>query len=142
MVKPLKNLNIKAILIGWVVDVVGTLIAILVIGLIAGIIFTAQGLAEEEIVDQFNKSPSIQLVSLLIGFLITAFAGYMTAFIAKREEIKHALVFGLLSLLTGVLMIFVFPQPIPAWSLILGIVIIVPAALIGGYVRLNTKGAR
>lgn len=142
MAKPLKNLNIKAILIGWVVDVLGTLVAILIIGLVAGIIFATRGLTEEQMADQFNKSPSIQLVSLLIGFLITAFAGYITALIAKREEIKHALVFGLLSLITGVLMIFLFPQPIPAWSLILGVVIIVPAALLGGYIRLSTKEER
>ncbi len=131
-----KKLNIKAIIVGWLVDTLGSIIAGIFIGIAAGVIMMAKGIAPEQIAEELSNSTAIQNISLFVGLSFTFLGGYIAAFIAKADELKHALIVGILSLIISLL--FTAAQTTdPIWYLIsfFGI----PFAVLGGYLRKITK---
>ncbi|MCK5140408.1 MAG: hypothetical protein KAQ85_11245, partial [Thermodesulfovibrionia bacterium] len=51
-----KKLNIKAVIIGWLVDTVGSFIFGILISVAAGIILASKGLTEEHIAGELTNS--------------------------------------------------------------------------------------
>ncbi len=132
-----RKLNIKAIIIGWLVDTVGSFIAGIFIGITAGIILVTKGISPEQIAEELSSSKAFQNFSLFVGFSFTFLGGYIAALIAKADEIKHALIVGVLSLITSVLFFSITQTTEPNWQLIS--LFVIPFALLGGYLRKITK---
>jgi hypothetical protein len=132
-----KKLNIKAILIGWLVDTAGTIIAGVVIGIIAGAVLTAKGIAPNQIAEELSNSIALQKISLFIGFSLTFAGGYVAALLAKEDEIKHALMVGVLSLTSSLIITAAVSEQDA--SLYLISFFVVPFAVLGGYLRKTTK---
>ena len=131
-----KKLNIKAVIIGWLVDTVGSFIFGILISVDAGIILASKGLTEEHIAGELTNSRLFVNILLFIGFLFTFLGGYVTAYIAKVDEFKHAFSMGILSFLTG-LLFTVGQTPEPIWYFIS--LFVIPFAVLGGYLRKITK---
>lgn len=132
-----KKLNIKAVVIGWLVDTAGSFIVGIFIGVVAGIILASKGLTPEQIVEELSNSIVFQNISLFTGFSFTFIGGYIAAYIAKADELKHALIVGILSLITSLLFIPTISAEEPIWLLIS--LFVIPFALLGGYLRKITK---
>jgi hypothetical protein len=143
------KLNKKAVIIGLLVDIAGSIVASLIIAVAAGIIMganlaiTEPGLKSAEISarieQQLTASVGFNLSFLFIALFFTGLGGYIAAKIAKIAELKHALAVGILSLLTGVLITIIFRFPVKTlfdWS---GYLLTIPFAVLGGYVRIKTK---
>lgn len=131
-----KKINIKAIVIGWLVDNVGSLIAGIFIGITASVIMAAKGLTPEQITEELSNSKAFQNISLFVGFSFTFVGGYIAAFIAKVDELKHALIVGILSLITG--LFFTIGQTTELnWYFVS--LFVIPFAVLGGYLRKITK---
>ncbi len=134
--KKLNIMNIKAVIIGWLVDTVGSFIFGILISVAAGIILASKGLTEEHIAGELTNSRLFMNILLFIGFSFTFLGGYVTAYIAKVDELKHAFSMGIVSFLTGLL--FTFGQtPEPIWYSIS--LFVIPFAVLGGYLRKITK---
>ncbi len=85
----LKNISIKAILIGGVIDVGGTIVA----GGIAGIayLYMTHGFPmSRDAVHSAFQSPSWKVIAYIIGGFFSVLGGYSAARIAKRKELLHA----------------------------------------------------
>jgi len=133
-----KKFSVKAVVIGWLVAVVGSAI---IGGIIAAIFaFTLVGpdMDPVQIQEQLADSIGLQSAGLIVGLIFSILGGYLAALIAKFAELKHALWVGILSVLIGLLG-FLMPQQAGLLLLLAGIILTIPAALLGGYLRAVTR---
>jgi hypothetical protein len=87
---------------------------------------------------------------LLVGIMFYCFVyavlgAYVTAVIARRAEVRHALVLGGIALAIGIASTLPVllgkssdPQ-MPAWYLVLALAQVIPATLLGGYLRARQR---
>jgi|GEM_PF-1082837 len=136
--KERRKISLKAIVIGWLTDIIASTLVVGAILIIAGIIFAASGAGFEQIAEQLN-SVGLQIVLYLIGFSFTTFGGYIAARIAKNSELKHAFWMGFLSMLAGIIFLLIMPKPTFRWYQIVLQLLAIPFALLGGYIRTITK---
>jgi hypothetical protein len=122
----LPEIKIKAVIVGAIVDNVGTL-AIMLFLMTA---LASQGLSQEEVVVQM-KTLSGLLLTLIIGLGCTGLGGYVAGRMALRSEVLHgALVAGV-----GVIMALIFRESgLPNWFDIIGFAGMLPAGMGGGYI--------
>jgi cation transport ATPase len=131
-----KKFNIKAVIIGLLVDTIGSFIAGFFISFIAGMLFMSQGITQDQITQQLLHSKTFMNVLVFTGFSLTFLGGYVTAYIAGADELKHTAVMGILSLIISLL--FTVGQTTEqVWYLIS--LFVIPFALLGGYLRKITK---
>jgi len=141
-----KKFSIKAVIIGWLVDVIGSMIFGAVLAIIFLIIFfVKRGNLQELLItglEQFKEqvagSIAILIPSLIGGLFFTTLGGYVAARIAKFSELKHALGVGLLSVLYGIIIVIIAPQPVPVWYYPISFTLVIPCALLGGHLRVIT----
>lgn len=142
------HFSIKAIMIGWVTDQVVTFVGSFIIGFVATIVFIlvtkVQGgnlnqMATDKFQEQFYSAPILLIMEGTFGLLCTMVGGFVTAYLAKVSEIKHSFAMGSLSLATSILLIRLIPQPLPLWYNLWAGGLMIPFAVLGGFVRLKTK---
>lgn len=138
-----KKISIKAIIIGAIIDIIGTnlwalgLIMYLVsIQLVVSGPFLAQQLKG---VVNFASHPFIFILSLLGGIIFSTFAGYIAASIAKRDELIHGALSSFLCVGFGLYGIFQGSSNSSLIIQLLGFFVSPLLGLVGGYLRLKTK---
>ena len=131
-------LDIKAIGIGVLVDIAGSLITALIFAIVYSIILSQQGHSTTEIESMMTGSSFVYLVSLILGLGCTVLGGFVCARIAKREEVKHSAIMGVGGL---VLSLLSTGDPEPVWYLIIGVILTVPMAVVGGYIAYTKNKA-
>jgi hypothetical protein len=76
--------------------------------------------------------------SAVVLFLYSTFCvvlgGYVTAWIAVRARVRHAVIMGIIQALLVIPAMIAFPQEAPLWRWLFGMALIVPAAWCGGVV--------
>lgn len=73
--------------------------------------------------------------SLAVGLCFTALGGYVAARAANNREYYHALLVGVASLLIGELAIGLSNEGYPLAQRLIGDMLVIPAALMGGHQR-------
>ena len=127
-------LRATAILVGWLVDTLST--AIVGIPLLA-----AFGVdpTDQAGLDRLNDAPDFLFMSLGIGLVCTALGGFVTAHLARGGEVRHAIVMGVASAASALLLALTGTGGPPVWYLGIGTALTVPAAALGGLVRERTR---
>jgi putative membrane protein (TIGR04086 family) len=127
------GLKLRPILIGCVVDYVGTYAA-----MFAWILFfvSRRVSAQEEAVKSYLFSNEGLLIGFAIGMVCTALGGYVAGRQAKAMETKHGAFVGVGSLVVSALeqSIAEIETPPPQWYMVLAVFAAVPAGALGGYV--------
>jgi hypothetical protein len=85
------------------------------------------------------ESVPLLLFTMCYALLFGVLGGYVTAVIARRAEVKHALALGILQLLMGIAATIKFWDTAPAWYHIAFLTLLVPAILLGGWLRANRR---
>ena len=90
----------------------------------------------------FHENGRVENVPLLFFILSYALAysvlgGYVTAWIAGRKEILHALALGVIQLAMGIVATISHSDAAPIWYHALFLVLLIPANVLGGYLRAN-----
>lgn len=128
-----------AALAGFAVDIGATVLGGCVIGLVAGLVLAMQGSPVEDVERQISGSTAIQVGSLVYGLCCTALGGYVAAWIAGFKPVLHAVAAGAISLIWGLLVValnlFVGFYFQPLWITIAGMILVLPAAAVGGVLR-------
>jgi len=124
-----------AVLVGWLADVGASVVGGVVVGMIAAGILIRQGLPPDRLQAELLSMDWVKWMGLLVGTCGTIFGGYVGAWMGKDFPLRHALAVGILGLLTGLGAMLVLPHAQPTWIDLVGVVIGVPAALLGGYMR-------
>jgi len=134
---------VKAIVLGLVVDVAGTIVAGTVLAIGWGIMLGASGASGAEIDRFFRESTTFQWVGLCTGLAFTGFGAYVAARVANRSEYRFALMLGLCSLAFGELVLGgLVDGDYPEWARLLGNVLMLPVAFAGGHLRVLEKARR
>lgn len=72
---------------------------------------------------------------LSTGFFFMTIGGYVTALLAGRAELRHALGLGALSIAMSIVEVLKYPGEQPLWYSIALMFLSIPSALIGGHFR-------
>lgn len=129
----------RAVLTGWFVDIGGTILfASTVLALIAGAI-AGSNLNE---LAALERSSGWQMFGLVFGMGFTALGGYVTARIANHNELRLALLTGLLSLVTGELLLQAGDGDSSMfWVRLVGLICTIPIAMAGAWLYVQGKNA-
>lgn len=129
----------RAVFVGWLVDIGGTILfASTVLALIAGAIAGSNPAA----LAALEQSSGWQFFGLIFGMSFTALGGYVTARIANHSEVRLAFLTGLLSLLTGELLLQAGDGDSSLfWVRLVGLVCTIPIAMAGAWWYVQSKNA-
>ena len=128
----MRRINLKAILIGCLVDWLGTLAFSIASGVSLGIMAALRGLGQQETQSAFIEwSGSLpgMVLSLLCGFGFTFLGGYVAARMSKTSHLLNSAFVGAIGILLGLLFISEAPEPIFLLSSLFSI----PVATLGGF---------
>jgi hypothetical protein len=76
-----------------------------------------------------------RLIMFIYTTLCVAFGGYVTAWLARGSEARHAVIMGAIQMALTAMAMIEFHDKAPLWFWIVGIVVTVPAAWCGGIIR-------
>ncbi len=132
------DLNVRAVVVGALVDTIGTLIVGLLFDAAVSAAYASP--SADALAAMVYHSVPLQLAQLALGLALTAIGAYVAAHLAKKEPLLHAFAVGVIS--TGVGFIFVFsaPEGAPFWAEAAGLILTIPAAFLGGEIRLVIAG--
>lgn len=126
------RVNFKALLFGIAADIGGTFAAGLIIfPIFAGDLFS-QDMSPEDVeaaMQTLSQDGTFLLVSLVVGLAFSSLGGYVAARVAKQDIYLNAGLIGVFGVFTGVL----FGGGGPIWFSVAGFLLVIPAALYGGY---------
>lgn len=88
------------------------------------------------------KSLPLLLFMMTYSLLFSVLGGYVTALVARRKEMQHALALGLLQFAMGFAATIKFFDTAPLWYHVVFLTLLIPAILIGGQLRLMQKRRR
>lgn len=82
-----------------------------------------------------NHNTGVKLITLAYTALCVAAGGFVTAWVARRAKVIHAVVMGVVEVGLTVWVMFEMPQQAPRWAWLLGVAMILPMAWIGAALR-------
>ncbi|MFQ5946918.1 MAG: hypothetical protein ACE5NC_11855 [Anaerolineae bacterium] len=126
------GISFKAILIGALADVGGSIVTGIVAAAILGISLARQGVPESDIearLIQTLQNPAVLVGILVVGLGFDFLGGFIAGRIAKRGEVMHAGMAGVLALLLALLL---FGSDTPMWFNAVAFLLIVPTSMLGG----------
>jgi len=130
-----------AIALGFGVDVGATMVVSTLLSVVAGVSLAAGGSSPEEIASLVDRSAGWLLLGMVAGLCCTALGGYVAARFANHSEYANAFAVGVASLVFGEAVLIAFSQELPLWLRLAGDLAVVPAALLGGHLRMLQKRA-
>lgn len=133
--------SVRAIILGLLVDVVATNVAVVVVSIAAAAVLMQGGESTYAITQILQQSTSYQGMLIAIGVGGSVFGGYVTARVAQRCELRHAAATGIASILLSLVLLALLPDGQPQWALAAGLIVILPSALLGGYLARRRAGA-
>jgi hypothetical protein len=129
----LPDIKLKAVIVGAIVDNVGTMVVMLFLMTA----LASQGISQDEVIARM-KSQSGLLLNLILGLGCTFLGGYVAGRMARRSEVLHgALVAGI-----GMVLALIWRESgLPPWYDIIGFAGMLPAGMFGGHMaKLKAKG--
>lgn len=128
-----RGINIKALVLGAVTDISGSLVVATILGVVMGIALAAQGIPQSEI--EARAQGMVLIPSLLIGFGFTVLGGFVAGRVSKSYEVMHGGIVGCIGLFFG----FLFWAASPLWLIIASLVGTVPMGMLGGRIAATTR---
>lgn len=130
--------NLSAILLGGGASLLSLALFNFLLGSIAALVFVSNGLPPEAILPTFYDSESLLTLVLVGSFFCIGLGGFITAAIARRARLLHALGLGVLLTLIGIALQqapWLPASELPFWFETASAALMIPAALIGGGLR-------
>ena len=128
----------KAIIVGLLVDIGGSVVVGIVLGIVVGIIAVARGSTSPEALVALRANVYLKAIGLVGTTLSTGLGGYLAARMSRPNGLKNALVVGTISLILGIALALTMPGITPKWKLIAGLLLTLPAASVGGWIATGT----
>jgi hypothetical protein len=83
------------------------------------------------------EAVDVLALTILRSFIFSIIAGYVTAWIARWDEIKHAIALGVLQLTFGIVVSAQTFEILPLWYHIVFNLLLIPGNVLGGWWRSN-----
>jgi hypothetical protein len=84
--------------------------------------------------ESLDSSPVIALVNLIRSFITSILAGYMAALVAGEYR-RTTMILGIILVLVGIAVEYMFWNLAPAWYHILFVLFLLPMTMLGGRLR-------
>jgi hypothetical protein len=130
------SLNMRAVWTGAVVDIAGSLVMSTIIGIAAIMGMLTRGDSPETIVAELPGSFILAVCAGAGGLLMSLAGGYVAATIARQSQLRHATWTGIASAVLNLAMLAIIGDSGPAWLVALTTAIIVPCAMLGGWLAM------
>jgi hypothetical protein len=130
----MKHLSIRAVAIGVLVDLAGSVATGVALGIFVAIIAASTHTLSPEHMAALRNTFSVKLLGLVGTTFFTGLGGYVAARKTLPNGLVNSLAVGLVSLCLGISLAILVPGVTPLWKLIAGVILTVPAACVGGYV--------
>ncbi len=123
------KINRKAVLLGILVDVIGSFtLGLLILMILLGIYYASKGIPVDEMETYMqNDIPSL-FITIAVGLYFTFLGGFVAGRVAKSDEVLNASVVGIAGVL---LLLFFWDESAPGVNLI-GLTFTIPVAMLGG----------
>jgi hypothetical protein len=133
------RISIRAILLGGGACLLSLIVFNCLLGFLAALVFVSNGLQPASILPTFYDSESLLILVLLGSFLCIGLGGFLTAQLAIKAGLAHALGLGILLTLIGISLqqstLLPAITKLPFWFQTVSAVLIIPATLLGGGLR-------
>ncbi len=124
------RVSIKAVLVGLIVDLAGSLLFGAASGVALGIILAVRGGAgAAQLEAGLESNVWILLSSLVGGCAFTVLGGFVAGRMARQRQLLHGLLVGLAS----VVVFLLFVSQTPLWYSVAGMLVTPPAGAAGGF---------
>ncbi len=133
--------TLGAVVLGFLVDTVGTILFQVIAAFAFGLALASSGVAPPDIAAAIDESLGFRLFSMIGGMGFTVLGAYVGARFANHAEYATAFAVGVASLLFGEAMLLTIPNDLPLWQRLLGDLLVIPAAVVGGHLRFVQKRA-
>jgi hypothetical protein len=134
MPENIRGLNFKAVLVGLLVDTIGTL----VIASVLVATLAAKGLPQAEIMVRLHSLNGL-LLMLILGLGFTVLGGYVTGRTAKQAELLNGAAVAAAGIILG---LFLRDPGLPLWYEVISFAATIPAGVGGGYLAKEGKAKR
>jgi hypothetical protein len=104
---PLPGSPVKAIALGMLVDIGGTIAVGSVISIVYAIVLAQQGMTQEQVMEAMQDAPILStygLISTVVGLAFSVLGGYVCARIVKRSELRMGAIMAAISTVLGLLL--------------------------------------
>ncbi len=132
MLKKIQGLKFRPILLGFLVDTIGTLVTSFV--LVSSL--AARGLSETEIIARMHGISGL-LLMLIIGLGFTG--GYVAGRTARQAELLNGAAVAVIGIILG---LFLRDPGLPLWYEVVSFAATIPAGAAGGYLAREGKAKR
>jgi hypothetical protein len=122
-----RRIRVKAVALGALTDICGSVVVGSVLGLVTGIVLVARGVPPNEL-SAHLEGPAVLVPGLIIGFGFTVLGGFVAGRVSKHREVMHGGLVGLVGLIWGLL----FWGAGPLWYQLISVVGIIPFGMLGG----------
>lgn len=143
----MKDISLKAIILGFLIDLAVSQVIGLALGSVVGVIigislarsggFTSPNAFSGAFAQIFTTSPLFLLATLLGGLLANLAGGYAAAAFAPRGKFLNATICGVISLFLGLL----FMGGYSMWYSVVNLALVIPATHLGAWIRIRTSPA-
>ena len=129
------SINIKAVVIGTVIDVGGSLLAGLLFTVVYTVMLLAEGVSRADVQQRMVTDPSFYVVSVILGLGFLAGGALVAARMARAREVLHAGLVGVVAIATGLFFVLAGDTTMwPSWYIPVSFGLTLPVALLTGYV--------
>lgn len=132
--KSVRKFHFLAVVLGIAVDNIGTLLSSALIGSL----YFGNDPVQDQDVSAIYTNVALMILFLVVGLFWTFLGSYLTAKVAKRAEFFNAAIIGVIGAGIGFDSILT-DDVIPLWYELIGLVAIIPVALLGGFLALKRK---
>ena len=135
-----RRISLKAVVLGALTDIGGSLLAMTAVGLIVNILLSGQDVPPEELERQLQR-PGFMVPSLLLGLAFTMLGGFVAGRVSGRSEAIHGAIVGSVCLVLS-LLLWPLSTSVPPWHATVSLLGAVPLGLLGGYLAAITRDER
>jgi len=128
-VPPEPRIRALAIFVGMLVTIASNF----GLGIAMGVVIVATGTPLSQLEAALYESTWVLIVATLLGGVCTAAGAYVAAWMGKYWPLRHAFVMGMIALVLMVLSHIYFGDGQPLWIKVLDVLLVLPSALLGGY---------
>jgi hypothetical protein len=125
-----QGISLKAVLVGFLADTVGSF----ALGVVIGIVLVVQGTPPHAVAERMLE-PTGLVLCLVLGSVGTVFGGFIAGRVAGHSEVFHG---GLVSVL-GLLFGLPFMSHYPQWYNAVCLGGVVPIAMLGGWLAVSPR---
>ena len=128
-----------AVFVGWIADIGISLGFSIVLGVVGAALLIADRVPPGEMEQRLMEMSWLHGLGVLGSGCGSLGGGYIAAWIGRTRALAHGVAVGVVSLITGLVPILAFPDMQPLWVTVFAAVLTVPAAALGGYLRLGRQ---